>query len=250
MEHGLSHRLEVSLGENLTSPYWHKFVAITNVLPQFDWVLWMDDDAFFTHWDEDSIRALVTRAERNQHFFVVAEGPEEEDGAWSKINTGVMLIRNDPRSFLLLERAMTADLESVRAWWSDSRDGLFTSGDQDTIWWTLARTPEMKDGFEIVDHQELNSRPQHYVSSLENATVVHFPGPGDKNLRIALFGRRFAMGQSLVPPELLRKYSVRGNETMSPGEVFGRRLRELRRRAARRVRIKLAWWRSGRGAGR
>lgn len=247
LEHGLSHRLEVSLGENLTSPYWHKFVAIMNVLPEFDWVLWMDDDAYFTKWKEDSIGLAIGRAEQAGHFFIASEGPVEDNGAWSRINTGVMLIRNDPRSFALLETARTADLAEVRSWWSDSRDGLFTSGDQDTIWWTLSTRPEMENAFEILDHRYLNSRPQHYGSSLADATVVHFPGPGDKNLRIALFGRRFSMGQSLVPAHLLRKYSVRGDEIMPQREVLARRLSETARKTRRRIRIKLNWWRSGRG---
>lgn len=249
LEHGFHHRLEISLGTGITSPYWHKFLAIENVLPEFDWILWIDDDAFFTKWSENSILTLVQEAERENKFFVVSEGPVEEGGVWSRINTGVMLVRNDPRSWKLLAKSRTIDLDTVRDWWSDERDGIFTSGDQDTIWWTLRNNQELNEGHTIVGHRQLNSRAQHYGASLADATIVHFPGPGDKDLRIATFGQRFEMGQSLIPSQLLKKYSVRTPERMSEPEKFRRKVREQNRRVMRRVRIKLAWWRSGRGRG-
>lgn len=246
LEHNLYHRLEISLGTGIRSPYWHKFVAIENVLPEFDWILWIDDDAFFTRWNENSILTLIQEAERADKFFVVSEGPVEEGGVWSRINTGVMLVRNDPRSWKLLTESRAIDLGTVRDWWSDERDGIFTTGDQDAIWWTLRNYQELNDGHTIVGHRLLNSRPQHYGASLADATIVHFPGPGDKDLRIANFGHRFGMGQSLVPAQLLKKYSIRTPERMSETEKLRRRVHEQNRRVKRRVRIKLNWLRDGR----
>lgn len=57
-----------------------------------------------------------------------------------------------------------------------------------------------------------------------DAFAVHFCGPGDKTLKIAQFGRRFGLGQELVPDILLDRYSVRRRERMAGSEMCARRL--------------------------
>lgn len=238
-EKGFSHRLELSIAPHVPSPYWYKFLAIRNVLRDADWVLWMDDDAYFTDWRGDGIAELVAAAEAADRFLVIAEGAPELDATWTSINTGVMLLRDDPRTWRMLDLAAEATPREVRQWWVDERDGFFTDGDQDTIWWALSTAPELAGGFTIVGHRELNSRAEYYRGDLADAAVVHFPGPGDKVLRMGRFARRFGLGRELVPDELLRRYTGKGARHVPASELVARRAGEIGRAGAKRVRRKI-----------
>lgn len=224
-EHGLDYRLEIGLGEGVTNKFFYKTTILRRILPGYDWIAWLDDDAFFTNFTRDTIGELVDAAESEGKFLVVAEGPEEPNGFWSRINTGVILLKNDSRGEKLLDRMWNADLSSVRAWWDDTRDGVFTGGDQDQMWWVLQETGLISDTT-IVGHRELNSRGHYYESSLDDAAVMHFCGHRDKPLGIARFAERFHIGHELVPEELLDKYSVTVRSPMNRTERSVRALRQ------------------------
>lgn len=238
-ENGFSHRLELSIAPDVPSPYWYKFLAIRNVLKDFDWVLWMDDDAYFTDWHSDDVAMMVETAEDEGKFLVIAEGAPELDGTWTTINTGVMLLKNDPRTWRMLDLAAGATPAKVREWWVDDRDGFFTNGDQDTIWWALATNDQLANGFTIVPHRRLNSRAEYYGNDLADAAVVHFPGPGDKVLRMGRFARRFGLGRELVPDDLLRRYTGAGATKVQVAEIYGRQTAEIVHAGMKRVQRKL-----------
>lgn len=224
-EHGLDYRLECGLDIGVANKFFYKTSIIRRVLGRYDWIAWIDDDAFFTDFARDTIGDLVRSADAAGHFMVIAEGPEEPNGFWSRINTGVVLLRNDERSRSLLEAMHMASLDAVREWWDDDRDGLFTNGDQDQMWWALHQL-ELIDGVEIVGHRELNSRGHYYDTSLTDAAVMHFCGHRDKPLGILRFADRFDVGQELVPSNLLDRYSVRVRSPMGVLEHGARALRQ------------------------
>ncbi|GAB2537749.1 glycosyltransferase family protein [Brachybacterium huguangmaarense] len=242
-EHGFAHRLELSVARDVFSPYWYKFLAIRRTLPDYDWILWMDDDAYFTDWGGHRIEDLLERLEAEDRFLAISEGAPELDGSWTRVNSGVMLLRNDPRSTRLLDLASSAHPSAVREWWDDDRDGMFTDGDQDTIWWALSTAPELHDGFVVTDHRLLNSRAEYY-ESLDDATIVHFPGPGDKELRMWSFAQRFGLGKELVPGDLLRTYTGKAPRQITRTELAARRVGERSAAAQKRVRRKIDWVRT------
>lgn len=235
-EHGFVHHIGIGLAEGIQTIYYYKFELIREILPHFDWVLYLDDDVYITDFSSSSVENLVAAAEAADDFLVIAEGPPEPDGSWTKVNSGVMLWRNDSRSFEFLDKAQYRDLEAIRADWSEADEGLYTFGDQDAIWRTIRDDPS---GVRIVAHTQLNSREHYYRDGLTDAFAVHFCGPGDKPMKVALFGRRFGLGQELVPDNLLDKYSVRKRERMSEQEIAYRRSALLARAGHRRVRRKI-----------
>lgn len=207
-EHGMDYRVETGIDTGITNKFGYKVSIIRRLLPMYDWLVWMDDDAYFTDFEADNIRSLISEAERDGHSLVIAEGPLEPNGFWSKINTGVMILRNDEVGRRIIADTYTADLSTVRAWWDDDRDGLFTNGDQDQMWWVL-NDQDLLQHVRIVGHRELNSRGHYYESSLTDAFVMHFTGYPDKELGAARFAARFGIGQELVPDRLLDKYHVK-----------------------------------------
>ncbi|MCG7422653.1 hypothetical protein MHY29_07430 [Micrococcus sp. ACRRV] len=222
-EHGLDYRVETGIDPHIVTKFDYKVSIIRRLLPHYEWLVWMDDDAFFTDFDATNITELVTAAEQDGQDLVIAEGPLEPNGFWSRVNTGVMIIRNSEVGRALVEATAAADLAKVRAWWDDERDGLFTNGDQDQMWWAI-QTGGHGTRVRIVGHRELNSRGHYYENSLSDAFVMHFTGYPDKELGVARFADRFGIGQELVPEDLLDKYHVR---TRSPLTGATRRRREL-----------------------
>ena len=229
-EHGFDYRLECGLAEGITNKFFYKSRTVERLLPTVDWLVWLDDDVYFTQFARDGLRPLIEQAERDDHYLVIAEGAVEPRGFASFINTGVFLLRNDPRSFRLLELMHSAPLDEVRAWWTPEL-GVFTNGDQDLMTWAL-KTTDLGDGARIVAPVLLNSRSHLYPNSIHDAFICHFAGHFDKELSVARFGKRFGLGQELVPRELLDKYRVRVRDPLSPLQL---RYRMARQRLAARL---------------
>lgn len=245
-EAGIDYRLEIGIAPGRRTPYDPKFTAIRNVLPRYSWIIWVDDDVYFTDWRPGRLLHLVDDAERSGLWGVLAQGPTEPGGHWSVINTGVMILRNDPRTFSVLDRAQYLDLAEARERWDEGRDGLFTHGDQDTIWTTVREDPDLFYGLRIVGHADLNSRPHLVGASPAEVLTVHFCGPGDKRARVARFAARFGMGQELVPATLLDAYAVQHRELLPAAEVAAREAADRAGALTRRVQAKVAWVRSTR----
>ena len=234
-EHGMDFRLETGIDPEIRSKFDYKVSILRRLLPMYDWLVWLDDDAFVTDFAATNIQDLIADAERDGISLVIAEGPLEPNGFWSRINTGVMLIRNDEVGRAIVEETATADLTEVRAWWDDNRDGLFTNGDQDQMWWVI-RTRGHEHSVRIVGHRELNSRGHYYETSLADSFVMHFTGYPDKELGIARFAERWGVGQELVPETLLDKYHVR---VRSPFGGWQRTWRERKGDAVGAVKYRL-----------
>lgn len=240
-ERGFSYHLGIGLSRGARSPYEPKFVVIEEMLPHFEWVVWMDDDVYVTDMAAPVLERLLEEAERDDKFLVLAEGPLEPHGGWTTINTGVMALRNDPRTWELLRDARALDLGWLRTRWDAGRFGVFTNGDQDTVCWAMHAKPHLLGGSTIVGHRLLNSRPHYYEHALEDAFAVHFCGAGDKMLRAAEFARRFGLGQELVEEALLTRWSTQSRERMSSLQRYRRKISEqvveIRARLVRKIRF-------------
>lgn len=234
--HKIDYRLECGIDKGITNKFFYKTSIISRILPLYDWIVWIDDDAFFTDLQNDNIRRLVGEAELSGDFLVIAEGPMEPNGFWSAINTGVFALKNNPRSFELLSQMSGNGLESARSWWDGSKYGVFTGGDQDIFTWWLATHGDF-EGVRVVSHEQLNSRGHYYVNGLNDAFVMHFCGYPDKEWGVAKFAKKWNVGQELVPEELLDLYSVRTRSPMSPIK-FAIRDRIVTTRSALKARLR------------
>ncbi len=213
-ENNLDYRLDLGLAPGLKLPYDAKYAIIRRSLSRYDWVMWVDDDVYFTNWSAQGVQSLIEQAERDDMFAVMAEGPREPNGVWSRINSGVLLLRNDPRTDRLLAISQSMDVPSLAQEWDFESDGLFSGGDQDALWHALRTDSELMSGLRIVGHGELNSRPHLLDGAISDVLNVHFCGP-HKESRIQEFARKYGLGLELVPGHLLDKYSVRRRELPS-----------------------------------
>lgn len=219
--HGLDYRLECAISENVESRWFYKTRTIERVLPRYDGVAWLDDDAYVTDFSRDNFTALVERAEREGRFLVMAEGPLEPNGMWTEINAGVLLVKNCAQSRELLAAMTEENVERARAWWDEDAHGWYCDGDQAIIPWWL-HTRGLIDDVLIVDHRELNSRGHYYEHSLSDAFVMHFCGYPDKAIGVVAFAEKWNIGQELVPAELLDRFHVNVRSPMGPVERLAR----------------------------
>lgn len=220
-EFNLDYRLEVAVAPGVNNPYFYKSTIVRRMVPLYDWILWIDDDVYFTDFERDGVRELVDRAEAGNKFMVFAENPLEPNGNWSGFNAGVFMLKNDPRTFRFLDMIVEENLQRADDWWDVEKHGTKSGGDQDIQLWALHQLG-LYDEALVVDHRELNSRWHYYPNSIQDAFLCHFCGHYDKNLSVALFGKRFGLGQELVPEHLLDKYSVQHRSPMSELEYRAR----------------------------
>lgn len=244
-ENGVDHRLGLGLRPGVRTVFDYKYGVIRRALRDYAWVLWVDDDVYFTRWSAQGVEQLMDQAERADGFAVFAEGVTEPNGLWSHINSGVMLLRRDPRTLELLDRAEAIDLDRLAGTWDFEADGLFSHGDQDALWAALKHDDALRGGTRIVPHADLNSRPHLVDVDPAEVLTVHFCGD-NKDARIHAFARRFGWGLELVPTELLDRYSVRVRERSSAPRFAALRLRRGAYHLRRRVRAKVAFVREER----
>jgi hypothetical protein len=217
--HALDYRLECGVEEGVRNKFFFKTSIIRRVLPRYDWIVWMDDDAYVTDFERNTFRELIEQAEADGQVLVIAEGPLEPNGFWSVVNSGVMCLKNSPEIEELLDAMTDESLEKARRWWDPETHGTFTGGDQDILVWWM-ETHGRREQVSIVGHRELNSRGHYYDESLKDAFVMHFCGYGDKPIGVVAFAKRFGVGQELVPEELLDRFSVVVRSPMGPVEQW------------------------------
>ena len=77
--HGFTHHIGIGLAPGVDTVYYYKFELVREILPHFDWVLYLDDDVYVTDLQSRTVEELIAEATDNDAFLVLAEGPREPD---------------------------------------------------------------------------------------------------------------------------------------------------------------------------
>lgn len=180
--------------------YFNKIEYLRHHAAAFDWVFWIDDDAFFLDLD----RSLDTIAPAEGQFLSICASPDNKD-IHTFVSSGQFLLRCDEVGLAFLDAVATADLAQVKAWWTDDL-GYFTNGDQDAMVHLLLTDPRFA-AFSRHDHRAFNSRPAELANGIGDAFVVHFTGPPPtKHRDHAELCRRLGLPPSLLPTAVDRQY--------------------------------------------
>lgn len=192
--HGYAYAFDVT-PYRVTTGYDQKFCAILAHLHRADWMLWIDDDAFFT--DLTTPLEHFLPSEPDVHL-VFCDSPINMNGQWTLLNSGVFFIRSSQCARDLLLSAREADLSTVREWWKPEL-GLFTNGDQDQLVYTLTHSGQIDPAAEIRPHAEFNSRISQYASTATDHFICHLAGHVDKKAAVRSM-QRFGLDQHMLPP--------------------------------------------------
>lgn len=172
-----------------------KLEKIRKFLPLFDWLFWIDDDAFFM----GRKTRLTSFVERFPNATLIFCASPTNAGKWTWMSSGSMFIRNSELGRKLIDAVMQTDLQVVKAWWDADRFGMWTGGDQDAIVYQLMTNPLFQqEGFYArLEPREFNSRPSHFVKGPFEHFLVHFTGD-NKGAQALEFAQKWGLSDALT----------------------------------------------------
>lgn len=213
-------------------PYFRKIEVILEYLSLFDWVFWLDDDAYFTDF---SVPLLSLLEPEGSEDIVICKSPSTKK-VFTKFSCGQFFIRNSPRAFEFLKLVLQADLPKIKASFWRERHGLFTSSDQDAFVYLTETNPKFGPNFiRIVDHDRFNNRDFEYKSSTSEHFLIHFTGH-EKSRDKDAFCRRIGGNDYLIPDSLLRTLNLGHEEGALGLSTWARARGKLSRYVPDRVR--------------
>lgn len=183
--------------------YFRKIETILRYLDLFDWIFWIDDDAWFTDFRVPLTRFVDDAGDAD---LVICKSPSTKT-LFTKISSGQFLLRNSPRSRAFLEAVLETDLDVVKAAWREDL-GHYTRGDQDAMVYRMEHDPRFGGGFcRILDHNCFNNRDFEYERSLDEHFLLHITGRL-KRQSLEEFIARMGCNRYLTPDSLVERLRI------------------------------------------
>jgi hypothetical protein len=185
-------------------PHFRKLEVLERYLDLFDWLFWIDDDAYFTDFSKPLHSFLDTVGDAH---FLVCKSPSTKE-TFTKFSGGQFFLRCSPEARQFLRSGRAVDLPAVRRdFWTD-RLGIFTQGDQTALVYVTEVDERFRGSFtRLVDHNWFNNRDFEYVQRPEEHFLVHFVGGPKEKLKRA-FCKRLGLNKYIVPDHMLRELNV------------------------------------------
>ncbi|MES2376909.1 MAG: hypothetical protein V4553_10035 [Bacteroidota bacterium] len=158
------------------NPYLNKFYFLRHYIDLFDYIFWIDDDAFFL----DLNKPLAEFIPSNGHVLSICKSPSNKIIKTFFSSGSFMIDCKQSKEFV--NAVLDTDLAMVKNWWKPEY-GFFTNGDQDIMVFLYLTKHEYQDRFEFFDYMAFNSRPTDVQSGLA-VFLVHFTG-SSKTKKIA-----------------------------------------------------------------
>jgi len=172
----------------------NKIRFIQSYFHLFDFIFWIDDDAFFFDLD----KRLETFLPKNDRFLSICSSPDYKS-IHTFISSGQFFIRCNETGRSFIDQIECIDMSMVRDWWSDEL-GFFSNGDQDAMVYLLKNQPEFAK-FERHPHRDFNSRIED-LESQQEVFILHFTGTvGKKASDYKQIQKQTGFGPSLLPRE-------------------------------------------------
>lgn len=193
------------------SPFDQKTQAILANLQRAEWLVWVDDDVYFM----DQSRQLVDFIPNDDQIdLIICDSPVNNDGHWTFINSGVMLIRNSDFTQRFFAAVLQTNLTEVVEWWDTSQYGMFTNTDQDCIAYQIETMGGAKERVQIIPYLALNARVCDFSSSPTECFIWHLAGIKNKMLAVRALRRRFRLSECLTDACAFRESSKMYSHSM------------------------------------
>lgn len=185
------------------NPYLNKIYYLKNYFHLFDYLFWIDDDAFFFDLEKD----ILDFEPQAENFVSFCASPDFKE-LKTVISSGQFLIKCNDLGNQFLESVLTTDLQEVKKWWQPHH-GFFSNGDQDAMVYLLETNPAFKNKAEIYNYKNFNSRAENVLENIDmhNPFVLHFTGkPEIKWKNYLLIQKKCGIGMSLVAEDYFQGY--------------------------------------------
>lgn len=191
-----------STPERETRKYFHKVETIIRYIDLFDWIFWIDDDAYFTNFDLP-LAGFLELLEGEE--LLICKSPSTKK-IFTKFSSGQFFLKNTPLAKQFLRDVLATDLGIVERFWQPEKHGYYASGDQEAMVYLSETNPSYTDGFfKIVDHNHFNNRDFEFESDLSEHFLVHFTGT-QKQKSHEEFCNRLGVNDWLIPAALIGRY--------------------------------------------
>lgn len=151
--------------------YYNKLYYLKEYLSYFDYIFWIDDDAFFMNFDISLENFLPDEAQ----FLSICACPDFRQ-LKTKISSGQFLIKSTPESLEFVNKLINTNLEEVKKWWSEEM-GYYTGGDQDAFVYHMYGPSKYLDKVKIWNYSKFNSRvPNYFEHQDHDVFLLHFTG--------------------------------------------------------------------------
>lgn len=131
--------------------YLNKFYFIQHYIDLFDYIFWIDDDAFFL----DMKKGLEEFIPTGENIISICKSPSNKT-IKTVFNSGTFII-NCKTGKTFVNNVLNTDLKQVKYWWKPEH-GYFTDGDQDIMVYLYLTHPEFQQKFQLFNHLQFNSR--------------------------------------------------------------------------------------------
>lgn len=188
--------------------YFRKVEMIESYLDLFDWVFWIDDDAYFTDFSKPLLDFLGMLDD--QHM-LICKSPSTKK-LFTKFSSGQFFLKNSPAAKEFLRLSRKVDLKFVRNKFWNKDLGFFSGGDQDAFIYLTETHPFFSKNFvKIIDHNHFNNRDFEFLKRPDEHFLVHFTGR-EKIKSKREFCARLALNRYIVPSNILAEINVSADD--------------------------------------
>lgn len=186
------------------NPYLNKIYYILSYVDNYDYIIWIDDDAFFFDFSKD----VMDYAPQNDKFISFCKSPSFKE-LKTFLSSGQFVLKTNELSKAFLEEILTLNMQKIQDWWYDDL-GYFSKGDQDLIIYLLLVKNAYKGKYELYNYKEFNSRVENlFGEDSHKPFILHFTGTPDiKKNNYKKVQETLSLHSSLVEMELLNKYNI------------------------------------------
>lgn len=201
------------------NPYMNKMRYVQEYYHLFDYLFWIDDDAFFMDFD----RPLTDFSPDQTSFLSICSSPDNKK-IHTYISSGQFFLRCNDLGRSFIDNIEKTNLNSVKQWWSDEL-GYFTNGDQDAMVY-LMKTKEIYSNYNRHHFSNFNSRVEDFLKN-EKVFILHFTGTIEiKKSNYKKVQMVTGFGPTLLPKEM--KANLAYNDTKSLLQKIISRLNKIR----------------------
>jgi hypothetical protein len=169
---GIDYKFHLSSG--LANPFFTKCYAVLDSFEKgYEYVLWIDDDAFFINPNWDCLSVFQEHAED----VVVTQGRTNKKSGITLFNNGIMFIKNTERMHDLFKSIPETPWDEIKGNWKEEWGPCWGNDQPRMIYLTQTRYP---DAVKILDYPGFNAHEitfKQRKNFLEtNPPIAHITG--------------------------------------------------------------------------
>jgi hypothetical protein len=184
--------------------YLNKINYILHYIKKYDYIIWIDDDAFFFDFEKN----ILDFAPVNDSFISLCKSPDFKP-LKTFFSSGQFILKCNSLSQDFLQAVLEQDLTEVKNWWKPEL-GFFTNGDQDSMVYLLLEDDRFKASINLYNYKAFNSRFENLkLLDIHKPLILHFTGKAPiKQANYLETQKTYQLHSSLVPKTILEPYNI------------------------------------------